>query len=109
MAPAIARGDGDHLIEPSVAQCVSGVTDESARLPAGSVVTAMPVANDDQRVNQHQREQGNIAAAEQVHRTPQKSDVPPAPFCVQRVETDFEHSRKGAPQGIGRLLGTDTA
>ena len=65
-----ARGDGNYFIEPAVAQGCGAITDESARLHAGSAVTVGSVANDGNRIYQHEPEQKNIAAAEPVHRPP---------------------------------------
>ena len=70
MALVVSAGDGHHLIEPAVAQCVGRITDESAGLLAAYPVEPEPVADDDNRIDQHEREQDDIGLAEPSHRGP---------------------------------------
>jgi hypothetical protein len=97
VAPVVPCGNGDHLIKPAVTQCCGGTTDESAGLPAGCTVAVETVADDDNRINQHEREQDDIGTPDQVHRAPQISNAPPAPICLPRVETGIEHQGNSTP------------
>lgn len=56
VAPTVARSDGNDFLKPAFAQGGGGFTNESAGLAAGRVVPGESVADDDQRVGQHQCE-----------------------------------------------------